>query len=253
MERARILGVDWATEAKKRAAVELVSTPRSLTLASVRTPFTDAEAASALTDAGLAVMAVDTPFGWPSAFTSFVSKWSATRGHPTPSSTDFSFRRTDLVVRAETGKQPLSVSSDRIALCTRSWASVVHAKQATDRVDVGQAPTRPIIEVYPGASLVVFARRYELELEHYKKDWAIRRTLVRRVASLFGVEGPNELIASLAGTGNDDSDPTDAFIAALTAVAYLERLAGWDVRRPRDEELIAAQTEGWIYFPTMRA
>lgn len=254
MPNVRVVGVDWATESKKRAAVELATQSGVLILVKVVQPFSDADAGSTLKDPGLDVVAVDTPFGWPKDFTGFVSAWSASSGGtPPPTSQSFSLRTTDLVVRQETGKQPLSVSADRIGLCARSWVNVVTAEKVADRIDVGQrpAPERPVIEVYPGASLKVFAKHSNSKVDDadFKKKRASREAALKGLSSVFGVQDPNQLTNMLIGVGDEDSDAADAFLAALTALAYLGQLPGWSVRRPASHELALAETEGWIFFP----
>lgn len=254
MPNVRVVGVDWATESKKRAAVELATQSGVLSLVKVVQPFSDSDAGSTLKDQELNVVAVDTPFGWPKDFSSFVSTWSAsTGGPPPPTSLSFSLRTTDLVVRQETGKQPLSVSADRIGLCARSWVNVVTAEKVANRMDVGQRPTpeRPVIEVYPGASLKVFAKHSNSKVDDadFKKKQASREAALKGLFSMFGVQDPKQLTKKLIGVGEEDSDAADAFLAALTAVAYLDRLPGWSVRRPTSNELTLAETEGWIFFP----
>ena len=256
--RVRVLGVDWATEAKSRAAVELVLEGTTLSLERVKEPFSDTDAGTEFNDTGLDVIAVDTPFGWPAAFTTFVSQWSAMSGGVQPPSSDsFRFRNTDLVVKAETGKQPLSVSSNFIGLTTRSWTDVVANAGVSNRIDTGQgSPSeRPIIEVYPGASLKVFAKssppNSNISTDDFKKKRASRERTLRGLVSMFGVTDPHGLFDRLVGVGEEDSDAADAFIAALTGLAYLGHLQGWSVRGPStSNEQSLASTEGWIFFPT---
>ena len=59
----------------------------------------------------------------------------------------------------------------------------------------------------------------------------------------------------IVSTGKD-SDQTDAFMAAITALIYAHTvgsgagIGGWKVRCPRsDEEREDALREGWIFFP----
>ncbi len=254
MPNVLVVGVDWATESKKRAAVELATQSGVLSLVKVLQPFSDADAGTTLKDPGVNVVAIDTPFGWPKDFSRFVSAWSAsTGGPPPPTSARFSLRTTDLVVKQETGKQPLSVSADRIGLCARSWVNVVTAEKVATRIDVGQPPTpeRPVVEVYPGASLKVFAKYSNSTVDEvaFKKKRAIREAALKGLFSMFGVQDPNQLTKKLIGVGEEDSDAADAFLAALTALAYLGQLPGWSVRRPVSHELALAETEGWIFFP----
>lgn len=259
MAPVRVAGIDWATEAKKRALVGLVTDGGALVVEKVLSPLTDAEIRRALGDDGLEVVAVDTPFGWPRGFVQFVQGWAAAGATATPpDSKAFRYRTTDLVVWKELGKQPLPVSSDRIALTTRSWTEFVVSQNLSGRIVAGggrlpKTAGASVIEVYPGASLIAFAqgasgKERRLVTDGYKADQAIRRTLLAGLFEQFVLTDTKQIDA-IAGATDEESDRTDAFLAALTAIAYLGKLPNWDVRRPRQNEDEDAKTEGWIFFP----
>jgi hypothetical protein len=263
---ALVLGIDWATEPKNRASVKLEVSPSGVQVVSVEALVTDDRVIAGCRAPDHAVVGVDIPFGWPMRFASFVASWDVMDGaqHPPPMPDEFRFRLTDRVVRNEARKEPLPVSADRIAMGTRAWTELVAKHGLAPRIDVlggAAAPDRPaIIEVYPGAAAKVFAasmtRLEPVSAEpSYKKDRATREKLVRHVGATFGVDFGQWLDAVVSR--DDHADPTDAFLAALTAAIYLASrndesgpLSGWRVRCPRTpEEQTAARREGWIFFP----
>lgn len=221
----------------------------------LESPVSDARALACLRDESLAALGVDSPFGWPRRFRDFVRGWSASAGGSAPPpASDFSWRRTDRVVHAEVGKLPLSVSTDRIALCTRSWLEVVHASGAQERVDVGQAkrPSRPILEAYPAANLRVFAKAWPRELSRageFKRSRAGRRATLLALRRLLSLEVTERQLDQLCGEADEDSDVADALLAAITAAIACDVVEGWRLRAPTAEEAADALDEGWIFFP----
>jgi len=133
----------------------------------------------------------------------------------------------------------------------RAWASVVSQNALGPHIDTRGAtkevaPT--IIEVYPGAT----ARALRESGERYKKNASARRPLLEHAQKMFNVDF-NGKLDTLISSG-EDSNSTDAFLAALTAAIYLadcrgESLAGWHIRRPDRSEIADAAVEGWIFFP----
>jgi predicted nuclease with RNAse H fold len=260
-----VVGIDWATEPKNRALVvlDVEEDFSGCRVERVDERVEDAVAVAACTNPDHAVVAIDIPFGWPREFARFASRWNATTGKPAPPASDeFRFRLTDRIVRDEAGKVPLPVSADRIAMGARAWADVVANHALGERIDaVGElhAKTPTVIEIYPGASALAFGRptseKPEEDVSSYKKSDVVRRRLITHVASLFHVDlgGNLEQIVSKS----EDSDETDAFLAAVTAAIHLADCkgatlasAGWRVRPPRTpNETELALCEGWIFFP----
>ncbi len=252
----RVVGIDWATEPKNRALVELYfdTLRRRIIIAQVTSPLSDDWVVRATRERALSVVAVDVPFGWPQSFVQFVGAWSPgdrTQDRQLPPREDFSYRTTDLVVQKTVGKWPLSVSSDRIALGAFAWAKLVERNGLHEQVDwgVGRAgqsgPT--IIEVYPAATLAAWVKASDLVIDGYKKDQQVRTTLLGCLFERFNVDCSADDATKLASTGKD-SDKTDAFIAALTALAYANEM-GLSVSRPLPEQIDTARREGWIFFP----
>jgi predicted nuclease with RNAse H fold len=251
----RVAGIDWATEAGNRALVELRldRSQRQVHVERILSPVTEGDCSEATGRRSLAVVGVDVPFGWPAPFVEFVGGWSPSdpSGDLAPPERDrFSFRTTDLLVREVLGKWPLSVSSDRIGLAALAWARFVAAHGLRGQIDWGHgcpvtgSPT--IIEVYPAATLASLVRRHRIGIDGYKKDHEVRSRLLGSLFKLFHVQYSPDDAAALASSGKD-SDKTDAFVAALTALAYAGAL-GERVRRPSAEQQEAARREGWIFF-----
>jgi len=250
------IGIDWATKPKGRGAVILRSDDGNIAVTDIRDPLvvTDSEAVRLATEEPAAVVAVDIPFGWPAEFASFVNAWSVVgQDQPVPESLDFRFRATDKAVKDKKrcGKTPMPVSADKFALGARLWAEIAREQGWAGRVDVdgskaGSDPA-PIIEVYPGASL----RCFGLKSEGYKGDKdkakSLRVALVDKLVGMFKVSFVGSFKpASLARTDNE----LDAFVAALTGLAYLGKLPNWKVEMPSTEgEKSLAPKEGWIFFP----
>ncbi len=113
-----IVGIDCATLPKKTGlALATFSKGRLLIdecrIAYVRSPVS-AQIYSWVQDVGPALLAVDSPLGWPSALGKTLSTHLA--GRSISQDSDQLFRRyTDQVVRKLLGKAPLEVGADRIA------------------------------------------------------------------------------------------------------------------------------------------
>jgi len=270
MEPVCVAGVSWATNSSNRAAVIIEDggtregpsgvPARRARVAAVVSPLDDAEVVRLCTDGSQAVVAVDVPFGWPKQFARFAQGWSPIirRDRQPPDLDGFCRRTTELVVKNEVGKQPLSISSEKIALSARSWMELVHASDLYGRVDVGigltgQGTHPTIIEAYPAAAAAAFSSAWNLEdlAKAYRKHADARRGFVAAVLDGLGIEAGAGGDGMLDGIVGEDREPNkaDAFLAAATAFIYLGRIAGWDVRRPGDSEKEDTPKEGWIFFP----
>jgi hypothetical protein len=186
---------------------------------------------------------VDVPFGWPESFVRFVAEHSGGTLVPVADSgpswrRGLALRATDHAVRARTGLNPLSVSTDRIAYPALRWANLAARLRAAGH------PMDPdgsglACEVYPAAAL----RTWGLPHRTYKKD-AHREARAGLVGAL------EELVPWLDVTGHRDlclahDDVLDAVLSALVArEVHLGR-----THRPPAELLGAARREGWIHVP----
>lgn len=250
------VGVDWATEAAGRGAVVIEVDGARLVVTGVHPAGTisDEEVARLVNLTTATVVAVDIPFGWPASFATFVNDWSALdHGPAVPTRSEFRHRATDRVVNQSLRQPPMAVSADKFAMGARLWAELARGNGWTSRIDVhgskvGRTPA-PIIEVYPAATL----RALGAHVAGYKgtKDapMGVRIALLDRLVSAFEVsfaEGLDQ--AALTRTDNE----LDAFLSALTGLAYHGSLPGWTISTPAEDQRTLAAREGWIFYPVKR-
>jgi predicted nuclease with RNAse H fold len=268
----RAVGIDWATEPKNRALAEIEWSGRELVLTDLISPLADHVVAEECKREDVSVIAVDIPFGWPRKFREWVARYTPiSQDRGTPSSLDFRYRLTDQVVQAETGKSPLSVSSNLIAVGARAWAEAVDKHEIQEHIDVigeGDSAVLPrVIEVYPAATLASFNKSgYGLLIDGYKNDEQVRRQLFQSLQAHFGLCLSNGLsLERIIGIGKH-SDQVDAVIAAITSVIFAVNspsvefthdaapgLSEWQVRCPNGDEQGQAKEEGWIFFPIVKS
>ncbi len=232
----RSLGIDLASRPRETAACLLLWREGRATVEFLERNLYD----DALLDlAGTAdAIGIDAPFGWPATFVDFVTAHHA--GRPVaPNWEDpdlrrsLRLRRTDLWVWAEgfTGRPPLSVSTDRIAMPALRCAGLLGRLGVLDR-----ATDPRVFEAYPAAALGVWTG---VSSNYKRKQGAATRAEIvgaLREAAPW-LEVPDECL--------DDADLLDALVAALVArAAALGR-----THPPPDQEREAAVREGWIAVP----
>jgi predicted nuclease with RNAse H fold len=179
---------------------------------------------------------IDCPLGWPGAFVDFVAAHRS--GHVALPRDDtgtgwrreLTMRRTDAFVRDQLHLVPLSVSADRIAHVALRCAVLLAKLDASGR---------PVVEVYPAASL----RGWGLRHRGYKQP-RTPDVLAAAADDLLAAApwldcGPHE------ETIRRSHDAFDAVIAALTARAA----SRGQTCPPGGDDLAAAATEGWIAIP----
>jgi len=185
------------------------------------------------------VTGIDAPFGWPVPFEQMLSgaaprwtgPWSRERRD------DLRFRLTDFRVWKITGRWPLSVSADKIAVPALRCAGLLERLGVSDRSGDGR-----VYEIYPASALHVWGlnstgykgpkKRRELQ--------ALWIALKQKTPWLqFADKGQESLIM-------DRDDALDALVAALIARAAKKGLTIC----PTDDERNRATTEGWIHVPT---
>jgi len=185
---------------------------------------------------------IDCPFGWPNAFVDFVAAHRA--GHVgIPEDRpgwrrELTMRRTDIVVREQAGLVPLSVSADRIAHVALRCAVLI-AKLDASGHPVDRSGSGHVVEVYPAASL----RRWGLDHPGYKRP-TMPDALDHLVDGLLA-KAPWLDCLSHEQAIRRSHDVLDAVIAAMTARAAWQ---GQTVQ-PREADMAAARTEGWIAIP----
>ncbi|MDW5598762.1 DUF429 domain-containing protein [Conexibacter stalactiti] len=235
------------------------------------------ERAERAADGGAYAVGIDAPFGWPVAFERAIAAWTGGEPWPEPrspvaaerdeQSRTLRLRLTDRWVARETGRVPLSVSTDLIGICAMRAAALLSAAamrgdgstgvagagesgMGVAGVGVAAAGARslsrvhgPWFEVYPAAA----RWRWELPTANDKRDGALREarlaTLEARVAEVgatlsLSAETRERCVAS--------DDVLDALLCAFVArAAQLRR-----THAPPSDPAGTIAREGWIHVPT---
>ncbi len=211
----------------------------------------DARILEAIGGQGVVKAAIDAPFGWPDDFVAAVTQHHHGSGFPTePGDTDgrrrFSLRATDRYVKCQTGKLPLSVSTDKIAYPALRCAALLAALRKThgDRID--RSGDGLVAEVYPGAALRVWRAALGIT-DSYKGagDAAAgnREQIAHAVFAAFGLGDAER--DRCAG----DDDLLDAVVCALLARV----IADGQAEPVPDGFAEQAAREGWIRLPALDA
>ena len=182
---------------------------------------------------------IDAPFGWPVLFEKMLNgelaEELATPGWFKAAKPDLRYRATDHFVKRKTGKTPLSVSADWIAMPTMRCQGLLARMGVTDRSGDGR-----VFEVYPAAAL----KRWGLPHSGYKakKGETTRERLLEQllVEARWLHPSDDQRTTLLA---NDNA--LDALLCALIARAASLGLAD----ECPDELKATARTEGWIHLP----
>lgn len=247
MARVKTVGVDLAAEPTRTALASIewgASTGAdagAARLTQLQLGISDSEIIELAEDA--ASIGIDCAFGWPIEFVEFVSAHAA-RVPGTHAHTGIDLRRrlayrhTDRVVREQTGRWPLSVSTDRLGMtaihCAELLDGFAAAGEQVDRSGGGR-----LAEVYPAAAL----RAWGLLTPGYKTKPEARVLAAQMLLeALPWLETTQEQQALL---GSSD-DALDAVAASLIARAHA---LGKTLPVPT-ELLEAAKIEGWVALPT---
>ncbi len=183
------------------------------------------------------ITGIDMPFGWPGPFVGFLL------GNPSADPEEWSdtwkktlrFRRTDFAVHEITGRWPLSVSSDRIAIPTMRCRGLLTEMGVTDLSGDGR-----VFEVYPAAALW----RWGLPHQKYKRKKG-RAILMGLVRDLLNRCPWLEVDSATRKILTESDDAFDALVCALVARAAALGLTV----PPESEDLESARREGWIHLP----
>jgi hypothetical protein len=207
----------------------------------------DGELVEIITMAGMARVGIDAPFGWPDDFVEAVATHHAGGGWPEPPAGDAArrlrlrLRRTDLAVAEATGRWPMSVSADRIAVAAMRCSRLQHlVAGVTGPEGVDRTGTTGLLaETYPAASLGAWGQ----PATGYKG--ASPDAIDRRTASLAaliersGLQAADDAMAAMRASDH----LFDAFVCALIARAVVEGATAG----PPPDDLGAARQEGWIH------
>lgn len=199
-------------------------------------------------------VAIDAPFGWPEPFVEAVVAHQ--HGAGWPDSIDnprakYERRFTDLHVKRETGKLPLSVSTDRIAYCAMRCAVLLADLARFVGADgVARDGSGLVAEVYPDPAL----RRWLPALwggadkDSYKgkTDTALRRRAALVEGLLTAGDGGLRLSEADRDACIQFDDCLDAVVCALLARAAE---LGLTELPSGDEARKLARLEGWIHLP----
>jgi predicted RNase H-like nuclease len=258
------LGIDLAAQAKNTAACSIrwgEGRPAVLLLARGKdregAPLDDkwiSTRAAGLRDDDLGCrvtkVGIDDPFGWPVPFLDAMEAYRSGPGWPYPieSGTEqLRLRETDRVVSARTGRRPLSVSSDRIAIPAMRCAGLLTAiaghlgPAAVSRDGSGRC-----CEVYPDPALRgwIAATPAALGRASYKRqeNSTTRVRLLEALLRQLPLDDPDGQLDQVAA----EDDYLDALLCALIARAV--ELGQTHLPEPgREAEL--ALVEGWIHVP----
>ena len=230
----KTLGVDLASQAERTAICVVEWGQCGAALVEVRVGVDDDQLVNAHDQVD--VTGIDCPFGWPEPFCALLAGPEGLAPWNTDLRDKLRFRRTDFRVRRETGRWPLSVSSDLIAVPAMRCQFLLQRMGVADLSGNGR-----VFEVYPAGSLAVWG--FASQAYKRRAGRSLLRSLLNEVRErlpwlrLGGQEEQGLLEAS--------DDAFDALVAALTArAAWL----GLTVR-PSPEEQAIAEREGWIALP----
>lgn len=223
------LGVDLASAAEKTAAAAIEWTSGRAILRRLLLGCDDALLLAIPAD----VIGIDAPFGWPVAFQALLAELHTAPAWTTEWRDRLRFRETDRVVRAATGRWPLSVSTDLIGVPALRCRGLLERLGVQDRSGDGR-----VFEVYPAAAL----KRWGLPASGYKKKATDAR---RAVVDALKIRAPWLEWGAFEALAVASHDALDAVIAALaTRAAALGRYAAPDAAMAQ-----AARIEGWIVLP----
>lgn len=268
------LGIDLAAQDKNTAycAIEWVSG-----MALVETPVLDADDDTLVAEIAKSEWTgIDAPFGWPDDFVEAVSTFTENGDWPANAKSErLRHRETDRFTHDHVEQEaavsvwPLSVSSDRIAVCAWRCARLLSrlARETGwpfDRIGVplttgmdgppdeprpqGLVAKRGVVEVYPAATLALWG----LPHKDYKPRSSATRALTWRNRRRDIVEGLEAAAGGWLILSDDvrekistEHDCLDAMIAGIAAcAAATDRTV-----KPTMEQRGAAQHEGWIHLP----
>lgn len=239
---AIIIGIDCATEPKKRGIAVCRYGHDTSLVTKVATGLTDEEVVSVLKEEKLysekLLLALDAPLGWPASLGEFLTSHNA--GEPLPQTADKLFRReTDRFIRAKLNKQPLDVGADRIARTAHAALNLLAYLSESVGCSIPLAWSAEFsgiaaIEVYPSATL----RSCGLPDSGYKapSDQKVRQEILDDLDVKKSLS-----LGRLRNLPLQNADALDALICCLAGLDFLQG----SVYEPPDEEL--SRKEGWIW------
>jgi predicted nuclease with RNAse H fold len=234
-------GIDLAAEPKATAIALIEWTKKEAILKDLQLGLSDEQLVK-LTK-GSNKIGIDCAFGWPVEFFEFLNQHM--NPNQKPKGIDgamewrrtLSFRETDREVRKLTGRWPLSVSTDRLALTAMRNAGLLARFQEAG-VNIDRAGEGTTCVVYPGATL----RLWGFDTAGYRTEESKRRNLLANLKT----QAPWLKLSSFEDQMLSSIDCFDAVIAALAARA----VALGSYSKPSKDQLAKAKVEGWICLPS---
>ena len=241
-----IVGIDCATLASKTglAFAEYVNgrlEVRECLIADTKTPVAH-QVARRLKPTTAALLALDSPLGWPARLGATLADHKA--GFPIHAESNELFRRqTDRVVREALGKSPLEVGADRIARTAVAALSLLADLGVLIGKNIALAweawPEEGIraIEVYPAGTL----RAYQLVgvvSSSMSSDQA-KQGLVAKLKKKGRIRFDRKSTKAI-----DNEHVLDSVLCALAAMDFVEKRV---IFPATDRERDLARKEGWIW------
>ena len=201
--------------------------------------------------AAVTKVAIDAPFGWPDPFVKALQVnqnggiWPLGIDEPRA---PFERRETDRFIKDQTGKTPLSVSTDRIAYPAMRCAVILgDVAEDLGPKAVARDGSGLVCEVYPDPALRFWTAGDSNSLaprEKYKGPAASKRRsqLAKIIAARVELDDPDRLLRRCS----DEDDFLDALVCALVARAAELNLT---LLPPNRKSAQLARREGWIHHP----
>lgn len=229
------VGIDLASQAKNTAICLVRWHDGGADVERVTCPADDEVILSACRDADAS--GIDAPFGWPDPFVRLLASgeneaepWDDARRDA------LRLRQTDVVAHDRVGRQPLSVSADRIALAAMRARSLLARLGVTDR----SGADGRVFEVWPAGF------RRAVGWDANKKDArADAGSELRRIRAALPWLVMSLDVERIFSTKAAADDAVDALVAALAARAAA--LGNTDA--PTSAQRATAAREGWIHLP----
>ena len=208
----------------------------------------DGELVELMAAPGVGRVGIDAPLGWPDAFVEAIVAhhhgriWPAVDQNPDDHRRTLRLRRTDTEVASQTGRHPMSVSADRIAVAAmrgaRLQALLIDVTGEPDVVD-RSGVTGLVAETYPAAALTV----WDLPSNGYKGAGGrlVRAEILDGLVKRSGLAVAQDAATAMVATDH----VLDAFVCALVARAVLDGAT----TPPPTDDWEAARREGWIHVP----
>jgi predicted nuclease with RNAse H fold len=237
------VGIDLASDDRNTASCAIEWSEQGALVARPRVGRSNSDLVSEIREADVA--AIDAPFGWPDAFVVALERYHslASWSETWPDRDGLSrlrFRHTDLAV-GRAARLPMSVSSERIAVCAFRCAALL--EQVYGPGNIERTGAHKVCEVYPAAALKVWG----LDPRGYKgTEGAARRSDL--LAQLVHAAGGWLSLTDAAAQACIDSDHAfDALVCSLVGRASAVCLTSPPPQTEPDAARVAR--EGWIHLP----